>query len=77
MSSLVEVPLINNGEQGRRRGTYRFGKDEEDDDDEDEEDDKSLGTKWRKRLRGKGLLRWSLGGGLQLSVTESCITFRE
>ena len=70
MSSLDEVPLINNGEQGRRRGTDRFGEDEEDDEDEDEEDDKSLGTKWRKRLRGKGLLRWLMGGGLQLSANE-------
>ena len=42
----------------------------EDDEDEDEEDDKSLGTKWRKRLRGKGLLRWLMGGGLQLSANE-------
>ena len=71
LSSLDEVPLISNEEHSRRKGTDHFGEDDEDDEDEEEEDDdKSLGTKWRRHLRGRGLLKWLMGGGLQLSANE-------
>ena len=70
--------MSNNGEQGRSPGTAHSRVDEDDDEHDHEEDDKSLGTKWRKRLRGKGLLRLSMGGGLPAdSITCSQHDIRE